>query len=417
MERSNQMFGLEEKIQGKNRLTTAFRVNVPAICVRRGGDVRLGRMPPNVGIFTDYVGAYGRRVLQGVVRYANTHTDWSLTMLRMWAFAAIPPLDQIPVDGIITSIYPEELRRRVQGEGVPTVIVSSALRGHGLPSVQMDSGEVAKVGARFFLERGFKHFAFCGWPHVPFSRDRAAAFVAEIGAAGFACFEAPSEGPELEAMLERAPKPLAIMTANDAVASEVMAVCAARHIPVPESVAVLGVDNDDLIVTITKPMLASIDMPAQLVGFEAAAMLDGMFRGAAVGTEPKLVRPGGVVLRGSADSFAIDDVDVAEALRFIRVNAANAIRVQDILGKVALSRRTLERRFLAKVGRTPLEEIHRVHIERARQLLIETDLSIPEVAASAGFGDDTRFNFLFRRAVGTTPSGYRKQFRHSGRVG
>lgn len=82
----------------------------------------------NVGIFTDYVGAYGSRVLQGVVRYANSHTDWSITMLRMWAFAGIPALDQIPVGGIVTSIYPEELRRRVERDRVPTVHVSSALR-------------------------------------------------------------------------------------------------------------------------------------------------------------------------------------------------------------------------------------------------------------------------------------------------
>jgi LacI family transcriptional regulator len=178
---------------------------------------------------------------------------------------------------------------------------------------------------------------------------------------------------------------------------------------------VLGVDNDDLIVTITKPMLASIDVNAQLIGFEAAAMLDGLFQGKAAPKDPKLIQPGSVILRGSADVFAIVDVEVAEALRFIRENAANPLRVQDVLKHLALSRRTLERRFMASVGRTPLEEIHRVHLERARQLLIETDMTIPEVAERAGFGDDTRFNFLFRRATGTTPTGYRKQFRPAAR--
>lgn len=368
-------------------------------------------MAHNVGIFTDYVGAHGRRVLQGVVSYANAHTDWSLTMLRMWAFAGIPPLEQIPVDGIVTSIFPDALRRRVERDRVPTVVVASSLRDQGLPSVLTDSAAIAKLAANFFLERGFRHFAFCGWPDVVFSQDRAAAFIAAIRAAGFECSEFASQGPELELFLAISPKPLAIMAANDAVASEVMTVCAARGVPVPESVSVLGVDNDDLIVTITKPTLASIEMNAHLIGFEAAALLDEMFKGKTPSTKPKLIQPGAVVLRGSADIFAVNDAEVAEALRFIRENAANPLRVQDVLKHLALSRRTLERRFLAAIGRTPLAEIHRVHLERARQLLIETDLGIPEVAERSGFGDDTRFNFLFRRSCGTTPTAYRKQFR------
>jgi LacI family transcriptional regulator len=234
---------------------------------------------------------------------------------------------------------------------------------------------------------------------------------ARVAAAGFRCTEVSVLAAELGIMLKREPKPLAVLASNDVAAADVLSACLRLGIPVPESVAILGVDDDDLVVSIARPALASIEIPARQLGYEAAALLERLMDGAKPPRKPILLAPTGIIVRASADIFAVDDPDVAEALRFIRENAAEPIRVHDVLAHVALSRRTLERRFVKQLGRTPLAEIHRVHLDRAKRLLIDTDLAIPAVAHAAGFGDDTRFNFMFRRDAGMPPTAYRKKFR------
>ena len=368
-----------------------------------------------VGVFTDYIGAYGRRVLQGVARFAHAHADWSLTTLRMWSFTPRQDLSRFVIDGMITTVLPRQLEKRVRSGKLATVNVSSNLLKTGLPSVLVDHQLVGQMAAEFFLGRGFRNYAYCGSHEAKYSHLRGAAFAARLAADGFRCTAVHGLGDGLRRMLAREPKPLAILANNDVTAADVLGACLELGIPVPESIAVLGVDDDDLVVSIARPALASIEIPARQLGYEAAALLERLMNGGEPPAAPILLAPSGVIVRASADIFAVDDPDVAEALRFIRENAAAPIRVHDVLGHVALSRRTLERRFVKQLGRTPLAEIHRVHLDRAKRLLIDTDLAIPAVAEAAGFGDDTRFNFMFRRDAGVPPTAYRRKFRLSDR--
>jgi LacI family transcriptional regulator len=152
-------------------------------------------------------------------------------------------------------------------------------------------------------------------------------------------------------------------------------------------------------------------MPGERVGYEAAGLLDQLLSGQTVREKQHTLPPIGVITRQSSDTLAIDDEDVAASVRFIRNNVGRPMNVDDILQDVQISRRSLERRFRQVLGRSPLEEIRRAHLERAQHLLAGTDLSMPAVAKKAGFISAERLSVIFRQETGMTPTSYRRQFR------
>ena len=173
-------------------------------------------------------------------------------------------------------------------------------------------------------------------------------------------------------------------------------------------VAVLGVDDDELLNTVGACPLSSIAIPAAKVGFEAARLLEAALDGIAaplLTTLPPLC----VVPRTTTDVACVDDAYVAKGLQFIKANAARAIQVDDVVEHLSISRRSLERRFLRTIGHSVGSEIRRAHVERAKQLLIATTLSIEEVATASGFTSATLLGVVFRKYVGEAPTGFRRQ--------
>ena len=180
----------------------------------------------------------------------------------------------------------------------------------------------------------------------------------------------------------------------------------------PDDVAVLGVDNDDLIQSLAFPPLSTINTARERIGFEAAAVLERLMQPAAHAPppeSPRLIPPTGVITRQSTERIAIEDTDVADALRYIHAHAGRPITVETILREIPLSRRQLERRFRAALGRSMLDEILRCRLDRAKQLLGETELALPQVAIASGFTSASYFNVVFHKSVGTTPGEYRRR--------
>jgi LacI family transcriptional regulator len=179
---------------------------------------------------------------------------------------------------------------------------------------------------------------------------------------------------------------------------------------------VLGVDDDELINTLMTPSLSSISTPVEQIGYEAAALLDRIMEGERVPVATTLVAPLRVVTRKSTEVLMVDDPDVGAALRFISEHADKPIHIEDLLEHVPLSRRSLERRFRDTLKRSVSEEIRRVHIERAKQLLITTDLSIKQIAKASGFESATRLGISFQNESGEPPSEFRKRARIGSRM-
>ncbi|MEQ8835824.1 MAG: helix-turn-helix domain-containing protein, partial [Lacipirellulaceae bacterium] len=186
-------------------------------------------------------------------------------------------------------------------------------------------------------------------------------------------------------------------------------ICHLREIRVPDEIAILAGHNDELMCDVSTPPLSSIAIAGQRIGSEAMALLDRLSQGEQVSEEPRLIPPKGVTSRQSTDILAIDDETVVRALRFIRAHAFQDIVVKDILREIPVSRRCLEIQFRNYLGRSPAEEIRRVRLEKGRELLSQTTMSISEIATACGFANATRFGVAFRKREGKTPLAYRKQ--------
>jgi LacI family transcriptional regulator len=249
------------------------------------------------------------------------------------------------------------------------------------------------------------------------------AFAAAVGEAGHACASyAAGESPKvsrnwlaqqrrLGAWLIKLPKPLAVFTWNSERGRQVIDACAAIGLRVPDDVAVLAADDDEVTCELSDPPLSAIDHGPRRIGHAAAELLDRLMRGAAPPAEPVLFAPAGVVPRQSTDVLAVEDRDVAAALRFIQRHATEPIGVDDVVRATRLSRRMLELRFARRLGRSPAAEIRRLRVERAQRLLAGTPLTVTEIAEASGFQHAEVMNRIFRREMNTTPTLYRKQMR------
>lgn len=364
----------------------------------------------NVGVFVDSIGGYGRGVTRGILAYQR-YRGWHISMMRTWMFQPLAFLEDWEGDGLIAMIPDDATRSRMARTGKPVICVSALLPQLHPTSALADDRAVGRLAARHFLDRGFRNFVFYGHsettPPAAFVADRRDGFVRELASEGIAPL-ATLNAADLPRLLSQTPLPAAVFATNDELGLRVIAVAEKLGLRVPEQVAVLGVDDDDLLVESGNVSLSSVALPTTKIGFEAAAMLDRAIRGELPEGETLQLPPLGVVARKSSDITAIEDPDLMAALAFIRQHAAEPIDVSAVVEAVPLSRRVLERRFQKHLKRSALEEIQRVRVERACKLLIDTDLSIAEVARASGFLGRSRFHAVFARAKGHTPKAFRE---------
>ena len=185
----------------------------------------------------------------------------------------------------------------------------------------------------------------------------------------------------------------------------------------PGQVAMLGVNNDDLIGSMCAPPLSSVELGIKKIGYSAASLLDVVMRNDKLPVCPVLIPPVGVVIRESSDAMAGQDPQMAKALRFIRRNAKGPLGVEDVLDELTISRRSLERRFLRHLGHSPHEEITRARLDHVKRLLLETDMTVTDVAMNSGFGSLKYFYKVFKARTGMTPVGLRRSCSHVPRSG
>lgn len=371
-----------------------------------------------VGILVDFAGGYGRAVLRGVMHFAQfAANDWEFAMPPMYRLSRTGRLDPRQLDGAIAMLHDARSATPFQQARVPIVNTARTLslerlRSARLHSVLPDDGAVGRMAYRYFRERGFAHFAFCGHPTGDWSLARQRAFADAARADGFACEVAVHADEVPVKWVAALPKPVAILAANDRYSWFAVDACRVAQRRIPDDAAILGVDNDELTVAMARPALSSIELPGFRIGAEAAELLAALMQGAKVPPVPRLLPPEGVISRASTDVLALDDAAVVQAIRFIRASAAKPITVNDVLDAVPLGRRSLERRFRQALGRSLLDEIRQAHIERAKQLLRDTTLEMPVVARESGFASAVRFSTVFHAIVGMPPTAFRRAHQH-----
>jgi len=375
----------------------------------------------SVALLIETSNAYSRGVLEGVIDYMRQHEPWSITLPEQERGASPPDwLSRWRGDGIIARIETDEIARAVRKTKLPVVDVSAARHLPDIPWVETDDQAIARLAAEHLLERGFRHLAFCGDAGFNWSVWRGQHFEQIVREAGCECHIHESiprmdasyfwnrEKQRLMTRLKRLPRPIGIMACYDIKAQQLLDVCRELEIAVPEEMAVIGVDNDRLLCDLADPPLSSVICNTRRAGYEAASLLDRMMSGETVVAEARLLEPLGIETRQSTDILAIDDPDVAIAIRFIREQACRGIDVSDVLRQVPLSRRVLENRFRKILGRTPHQEITRLRIDRVKQLLAETDLPLSGIASRTGFQHDEYMTVAFKKQVGIPPSKFRQ---------
>ena len=382
---------------------------------------------PRVALLIESSRSYGRELLMGVAKYVRIHGPWSIE------FEEGDPGEHFPKwfvrwkwDGIIARVSTPAMAEVLRRTGVPVVDLSGSLPEARFPRIRSDEQAVGRMAAEHLLERGFKNFAFCGYNGTDWSDLRRASFERRVSEAGFACGAFENPGPmqsfslsdyeehgerheqDLMDWLRSLPKPCGLMACNDARGRQVLNCCREIGVAVPDEVAVIGVDKDEIFCELSDLPLSSVILNTQQIGFEAAALLARRMAGESAESAFILVKPMGVMARQSTDVLAIDDRHIAAALKHIREHACDGLDVEQLLRAVPLSRSVLERRFSQILGISPKAEILRVRLDRVCRLLAESDLSLAEVADKAGFEHPEYMSRLFKKKMGITPGEFRK---------
>jgi LacI family transcriptional regulator len=374
---------------------------------------------PKVILLIESSRASGRSLLRGVANYARHHGPWAFYWEPRGLEKVWPRLKRLAADGII--LRDVEKVDDVIRCGLPAIVV-----GHrkdavaGVANVMTDSPRIGTMAADHLLDCGFRHFAYCGFGGISWSDIRGRHFANRVVAAGFSIhFYRPrrraavrsgeGEEPFMAAWLQSLPKPLGLMACNDDRGQHVIEACKLAGLRVPDEVAVIGADNDELVCELSDPPMSSVAVNFERAGYESAELLARLMAGRRAASRAIVVRPTHVIARQSTNILAIEDAHVAKALRFIRLHGREAIQVGDAVTASGLSRRVLEKRFRKLLGRSVLSEIRRVRVAQICRLLAETNLSVSQIADSLGYTSIEHIARYFRSEVKMSPLAYRRQ--------
>ena len=365
--------------------------------------------------------ASGRQLLQGIARYARENGSWVTCHEPGHMQDSLPGwVKHWRGEGIIARVRSRQMATALGALRIPVVDVLGGCPHPKIPLVQVNDESVARLAARHLMDRGFRHFAFCGIQGSFWAALRRDAFVAIVGSAGHPCmvYELPPRGSpawfgqtdreRLARWIERLPKPTAIMACNDMAGQRVLDGCRRANVGVPEMVAVLGVDNDESLCEVCDPRLSSIIPVHEQAGYLAAQTLDRLMRGQRPDQHELLLDPTEVVVRRSTDILAIDDLELAAAVQFIRDHACEGIGVEDVVRNVGVSYSTLKRRFREILQRSVHDEIIRIRLDRVKELLTGTGLSLAAIARKAGFEHQEYLGAVFKARVGATLAEFRR---------
>ncbi len=389
------------------------------------------RKIPRVMLLIEVENEYGRGLLSGIAKYSNVYGPWTFYRTVPFVYNEYPfsrrfvdektiaRLNAWNADGVIAHVS-DKVAEKILKLGIPTIIATQS-RLEGIVSLVADYLAIGRMAAEHFLNKGFQNFAFCGIGDVLWSQKRGEGFSTRLKEAGFEAdvYDSPKqkqncswqyEQSYMAEWLKSLPQPVGVLACSDARAEQLIEACKIGELHVPEQVAILGVDNDKFICELSNPSLSSIVLDTETAGFEAAKILHEMMMGEKPYKYEIIEHPTHVEERTSTDILAVSDPGIAAALRFINEQIKEDIEVDDVAVAAMMSRRTLERRFKKVIGRTTKNEIRRVRVELMAKMLINTNLSIAQIALALGYPGVDHVARYFRQEKGMSPLAYRKKY-------
>jgi len=379
---------------------------------------------PRIILLTDFSEEYANNLLKGIVQYSKGRDSWVLCKMPL-SYRDLYEVEGVlewalrwKADGIIAQFYNTDNVGIFKENGIAAIAQDFKQRFTEIPNITGAHFFAGQMGANYFLKKGFKHFAFYGFKGIVWSEERSEGFKSEISKHGYEDNFSEYQNIKSEELwfyesaplmewLRNLPKPVAIMTCDDNQGHHIIEVCNQCGLKVPEEVSVLGVDNDEIICTLSDPSLSSIQQDVEKGGYDAARLMEKMIKKPEARFEDVVVNPTHIVTRQSTDIYASDDHYISLALRYIHQHSDQKLSVDDIVRLVPLSRRLLETRFREVTGFSVYSYMLNLRIDKFAEKLIETDDSIVEIALEMGFSDYKNISRQFKTIKGCTPSEYR----------
>ncbi len=378
-----------------------------------------------VGLILSMFTGFGEGVREGIARFGATRPGWQFVPIAMHHLdqSGTPTLE--PLDGLLGGIAAEPRRAAVMRQGLPFVELMHGQQMPTCPAVYSDEHAIGRQAAEHLLGAGFEHLAMLrapqaaapahATPALSSSDQREAGFTQAVRSAGheptIVKLDWRDAAPTLAEVLRKLPGPLGLMCSDDNLGKVALQAAALSGRRVPDDLAVVGVNDSILICAFSNPPLSSVRPDWERIGYEGAALLQRLMTGEPPPEGPRLIPPLGVTVRQSSDVLAVDDPDVAAAMRWVRDHAHEPGDVGDLLKALPLPRRSIERRFRQALGYSPAQAMRRAKIEHVKRLLIHTDWPMPRVAAQSAYRDAKDLATQFKKMTGESPTTFRARHR------
>jgi len=389
---------------------------------KRTNDIKVAFVVPSISLNL-------RHILRGICRYTMVNTNWHLRIASGIPEHILPSLKKTGIDGMFAAIHSKEIMSDVSAMKLPCIGMDCLEVPKVMPYLTADSFQAGWLAAGHFLERGFKNFAYYSPSSYFWSIRRRDGFCQRVQKAGLAAsvYDPAAASKKydkydwqsgrtwmkgLEGLVKwlySLPKPVGLMACDDTIGYDLIEAAGESGVHIPEEVAVVGAFNDDILCNAARPPLSSVAINLELAGYQAAQLLNSIITGTKKMAGQSILAPAThVVTRQSSDIMAIEDTDVANAVNFIRKNFNSHIQVADIVRVVACSRRSLETKFRAVLDRSIMKEVMRVRIGHIAALLLETNMSIDQIAKASTFDSVSHLIRVFKKHKGVPPSIFRK---------
>ena len=375
-----------------------------------------------VMLFLETSRGFGRGLLAGIAKYSHIHGPWIFYRQLPWEPNEFESLQNWGGNGIIAHTDSPKQVKQILALNVPTILCANEpVQGNNIHYISSENISISKLLVDYFIRLGYRNLAFYGH-----HRQESLAMARYTEVREYICKKGlensfytwvpkrlPRSWQQRQQMVaewvKKLPKPIGLIAYNDDHGQHILDACTIAKTKVPEEVAVLGVDNDELECDLSNPPLSSLALNAEKAGYEAASLLDRLMEGENIPPQTILAEPLEIVSRRSTDIMAVADKDIVVALRFIHDHSKEMFQVDDVVNATTLSRRSLANRFMQFVGHSIHDEIKRVRIEHISKMLVRTDMTITQIALHLGFSSSENISRYFYKATGITPLAYRRK--------
>lgn len=376
---------------------------------------------PKIILMIEPIGEYVQGLLRGIAQYSNTKGPWVFYREPGKHEGTLPQLSPELADGIIAKIPNTVWARKKLPPSVPTILIGYKEIVPGMPQIFGDTEAIGKLAAEYFINKGFRNFAFCGFDEFHWSRERGKSFKSFLKTKGYKVHLYKNlkgavrkswqlEQQDIAKWLKTLPTSTAVLACNDDRGQHLITACKLARLRIPDDISILGVDNDKFVCSLTYPPLSSIALGTENAGYEAAELLSKMMRNKKLINTGIMVRPTHIITRQSTDIIAIEDNSLSDAINYIQKHSNMDISVDDIAESVMVSRRRLERKFRKLLNKSVYEVIRYIRVNKIISMLLETNLTIAQIGLAMGFKDITHTGRYFKEETGLSPLAYRQKF-------